>query len=92
MKNKPLIEPSIGVLGLPSHSIVDPKILGSLVRPDQVDLPLETGTPVLVRGQSLVGGLLELGHQLIGVSHKEVDEVLPIDRLKVSPIWEQKRN
>ena len=52
--NKPFVDPSIGLFGLASNGTVDQKVLGSLVRPDQVNLALE--------GR----GLVELSRKTIG--------------------------
>ena len=89
-KLKPIIATTISLLGLPSQGVADAPILAHLMRPNEVNLALQGRGGVLVGCEAIRSCLLELGHQLIGVSHEEVDEVLPIDWLKVSPIWEQK--
>ena len=91
MKNTPLVETPISVFGLPSHGEVDPKVLGQLVRPDQVDLTLESGGLVLVRSQLIAGGLLELAGQLASASDEEVHQILPVNGLEVPAICKASR-
>ena len=85
-KNTPLVVTPISILGLPSHGKVDPKVLGQLVRPNEVYLTLESGGLVLVRGQLIAGGLLELAGQLAGASDKEIHQILPVNGLEVPAI------
>ena len=56
------------------------------MRADEVDLPLETGGLVLVKGQTLTSWALYLDENVVGVVDQRLDEILPIDRLEVTPI------
>ena len=64
-KHKPLVDPSIGLFGLSRNGEVDPLVLGHLVGLHDVDLTLKGCGLVLVERQTVVGGLLELGHDSI---------------------------
>ena len=60
-ENTPVIEPAISDLGLARKGKADPLILPDLMGLDQVNLTMESGGFVLLGGQALSLGLLELG-------------------------------
>ena len=85
-KVSPIIDTTVGLLSLSSKGVVDALILDSLVRPQEVDLPLKAGGLVLVKGQTLTSWALYLDENVVGAVDQRLDEILPIDRLEVSTI------
>ena len=85
-KVSPIIDTTVGLLSLSSKGVVDTLILDSLVRPQEVDLPLETGGLVLMKGQTLTSWALYLDENVVGAVDQRLDEILPIDRLEVTTI------
>ena len=87
--DQPLIEPTVGLLGLTSQSEVDPAVLSDLVSPDKVNLTLKGSSPVLLRRQPIRLTPLQLGGQLVRGRDQGVNHVLAIDRFEMATIWNQ---
>lgn len=89
--NKPVVEPSVGLLGLTSKRIVDLEILQHLVALHKIDLALKGGGPVLMQGQAIFGRLLEFGHDGIRAVDQELEQILSVDDLEMTAVWKRKR-
>ena len=57
------------------------------MRLQKVNLTLKGGGLVLMQGQTLIWGLLELGQHGIGTVDQELQQVLPVDGLEMAAIW-----
>ena len=84
--SKPLVTATICLLGLPGQGKTNPAVLTSLMRPNEVDLPLHSRGRILMRRKTLRDLLLQLGHQLVCVGDQGVHQVFAIDRFEVTTV------
>ena len=87
MKPEPLVQTSVGLLGLTGQGKADLAVLTSLVGPQKVNLTLKRSRLILAGSEPLVGGLLEVGADQICIDDQGLHHVLAVDRFEMSSIW-----